>query len=85
MKEVKEVMKVGIAQCFQKNIGRTYSIKPGEGTISYIKDNLYLKFYELKDKEELMILEKELINKHQPVLIISHKYKISNRLSQVLF
>ena len=81
MKEVKGLLKAGIDQsAFRKNIGRTYRIKPGEGTINYIKDNLYLKFHELEDKDELMLLEKELIHKHQPVLNISHKYKISNRL-----
>ncbi|WP_028872936.1 hypothetical protein [Psychroserpens burtonensis] len=62
MKEVKGVLKAGIDQsAFRKNIGRTYCIKPGEGTINYIKDNLYLKFHELEDKEELILLEKELI------------------------
>ncbi|TXD53588.1 MULTISPECIES: GIY-YIG nuclease family protein [unclassified Polaribacter] len=80
IKEVKGVLKAGIDQsAFRKNIGRTYNIKPGEDTVAYIKDNLYLKLHELEDKEELMLLEKELIQIHQPVLNISHKYKISNR------
>jgi len=71
----------GIDQsAFRKNIGRTFNIKPGEGTVRYIKDNLYLKFFEIEDKEELMILEKQLIFKYKPILNISHKYKISNRL-----
>jgi hypothetical protein len=35
---------------------------------------------EVQDIEELMILEKQLIFKHKPVLNISHKYKLSNRL-----
>lgn len=71
----------GIDQsAFRKNIGRTYKIKPGDGTVRYIKENLYLKYFEVEDKEELMILEKQLIFKHKPVLNISHKYKISNRL-----
>ena len=48
MKEVKGVLKAGIDQsAFRKNIGRTYKIKPGIGTVNYIMDNLYLKFYEL--------------------------------------
>mgnify|MGYP000023440035 FL=1 len=81
MKEVKGVLKAGIDQsAFRKNIGRTYLIKPGVATVAYIKENLYLKFHELEDKEELIFLEKELIHKHQPVLNINHKYKISNRL-----
>lgn len=81
MKEVKGFLKAGIDQsAFRKNIGRTYNIKPGEGTVSYIKDNFYLKYLEIEDKEELMMLEKELINKYQPVLNISHKYKISNKI-----
>ena len=39
-----------------------------------------LKYFEIEDKEELMILEKQLIFKHKPVLNISHKYKIFNKL-----
>ena len=81
LKEVKGVLKAGIDQsAFRKNIGRTYLIKPGVATVAYIKENLYLKFHELEDKKELILLEKELIQKHQPVLNISHKYKISNRI-----
>lgn len=80
MKEVKGVLKAGIDQsAFRKNIGRTYRIKPGDDNVNYIIENLYLKFHELADKEELILLEKKLIQKHQPVLNISHKYKISNR------
>jgi len=71
----------GIDQsAFRKNIGRTFNIKPGIGTVNYIKSNLYLKIFEVDDKEELMILEKQLIFKYKPVLNISHKYKISNKL-----
>lgn len=66
---------------FRRGIGRKYNIKPGEGTVNYIKENLYLKFYEVDDKEELMILEKQLILKHKPLLNDKHnKYKISNKL-----
>jgi hypothetical protein len=66
---------------FRRGIGRKYNIKPGEGTVDYIKKNLYLKFFEVDDKEELMILEKQLILKHSPLLNDKHnKYKISNKL-----
>jgi hypothetical protein len=65
---------------FRRSIGRAYNIRPGAGTVNYIKDNFYLKYLEIEDKDELMVLEKELIHKYQPVLNICHKYKISNRL-----
>lgn len=66
---------------FRRGIGRKFNIKPGGGTVDYIKENLYLKFHEVDDKEELMILEKQLILKHSPLLNDKHnKYKISNRL-----
>lgn len=81
MKEVKGVLKAGIDQsAFRKNIGRTYNIKPGDGTVNYIMHNLYLKFYEEDNIYELKELEKELIYKYKPELNISHKYKLSNRL-----
>jgi hypothetical protein len=65
----------------RRGVGRKYNIKPGEGTVNYIKNNLYLKFFKVDDKEELMILEKQLILKHSPLLNDKHnKYKISNKL-----
>lgn len=80
MKEVKGVLKAGIDQsAFRKNIGRTYKIKPGEGTVNYIIENLYLKFFESEDTEVLKKMEKDLIKKFNPKLNISHKYKLSNR------
>mgnify|MGYP001047697438 CR=1 FL=1 len=80
MKKVKGVLKAGIDQsAFRKNVGRTFNIKPGEGTVNYIKENYYLKYLEMESKQELIALEKELINMHQPKLNISHKYKISNK------
>ncbi|WP_397445935.1 hypothetical protein [Polaribacter sp. R77954] len=70
----------GIDQsAFRKNVGRTFNIKPGEGTVNYIKENYYLKYKDVESKEKLIELEKELIQIHQPKLNISHKYKISNR------
>jgi excinuclease UvrABC nuclease subunit len=81
MKEVKGILKAGIDQsAFRKNIGRKYKINPGHGTVDYIMQNLYLKFYEQDDIYELKQLEKELIYKHKPELNISHKYKLSNRI-----
>jgi excinuclease UvrABC nuclease subunit len=69
----------GIDQsAFRKNIGRTFKIKPGQGTVKYIKDNFYLKYLEVDQKQELITLEQELIFKYKPKLNISHKYKISN-------
>ncbi|KUO65664.1 MAG: hypothetical protein APF83_01170 [Lutibacter sp. BRH_c52] len=81
MKEVKGVLKAGIDKsAFRKNIGRTYLIKPGVGTVNFIMENLYLKYFEVSDINILKELEKELIKKHKPELNISHKYKLSNRL-----
>jgi len=81
MKEVKGVLKAGIDQsAFRKNIGRNYQIKPGDDTVNFILENLYLKYFEVSDIDELKELEKELIKKYNPELNISHKYKISNRI-----
>ncbi|MCG8252855.1 GIY-YIG nuclease family protein [Tenacibaculum finnmarkense] len=81
MKEVKGILKAGIDQsAFRKNIGRNYQIKPGEATVNFIMENLYFKYFEMSDINELKELEKELIKKHQPKLNISHKYKLSNRI-----
>jgi hypothetical protein len=81
MKEVKGVLKAGIDQsAFRKNIGRNYLIKPGVGTVNFIIEKLYLKYFEVSDINKLKELEKELIKKHNPELNISHKYKLSNRL-----
>jgi hypothetical protein len=81
MKEVKSVLKAGIDQsAFRKNIGRNYEIKPGDGTVNFIMENLYFKYFEMSDICALKELEKELIEKHQPKLNINHKYKLSNRI-----
>lgn len=70
----------GIDQsAFRKNVGRTFNVKPGTGTVNFIKENFYLRYLEMENKEELIAFEKELIHLHQPKLNISHKYKISNR------
>jgi hypothetical protein len=70
----------GIDQsAFRKNIGRTFKVKPGTGTVNFIKDNFYLKYLEVDQKEKLIDLEKELIFEYKPLLNISHKYKISNK------
>lgn len=70
----------GIDQsAFRKNIGRKFKIKPGIHTVNYIKENLYLKFKEIDDKEELMILEKILIKRLNPFLNVDHKYKLSKK------
>lgn len=74
MKEVKGELKSGIDQsAFRKNIGRKYEIKPGNGTVNFILKNLYLKFIEISDINELKELEKELIEKYNPELNITHK------------
>ena len=49
------------------------------GYLNFIKDNFYLKYLEVEQKEKLIDLEKELIFEYKPVLNISHKYKISNK------
>ena len=80
MKEVKGELKDGIDQsAFRKNIGRKYKIKPGNGTVDFILNNLHLKFMEISDINKLKELEKKLIKKYNPELNISHKYKLSNR------
>ena len=80
MKEVKGVLKAGIDQsAFRKNVGRTFNVKPGLGTVNFIKEHFYLRYLEIENKQELIALEKKLIQKYQPKLNISHKYKISNR------
>jgi excinuclease UvrABC nuclease subunit len=72
---------LGIDQSsFRRSVGSTFNIKPGIHTVNYIKENFYLKYFEIEDKEELMILEKQLIRKHDPLLNIDHKHKISNRI-----
>ena len=80
-KIVKGELKDGIDQsAFRKNIGRKLNVKPGDGTVNYILENFYLKYYEVRNIEQLKILEKELIRRYNPKFNISHKYKISNRL-----
>lgn len=80
MKVVKGELKPGIDQSvFRRNIGRNFNIKPGEGTVNFIRENLYLKYFEVTDIYELRELEKKMIEKYDPKLNINHKYKISNR------
>jgi hypothetical protein len=58
---------------FRKTIGRTLKIKPGEETVKYIINNLYFKFIELNDSEEIRLLEKQLIQKFKPLYNTSYK------------
>ncbi len=74
----------GIDQsAFRKNIGRIYKVKPGSGTVNFIKDNFYLRFLEVDKKEELIALEKQLIFKYQPKLNISHKMKMFSNMENI--
>jgi hypothetical protein len=65
---------------FRRSVGSTFNIKPGVHTVNYIKENFYLKYFEVEDKVELMHLEKQLIRKYDPLLNIDHKNKLSNKL-----
>jgi predicted ATPase len=74
----------GIDQsALRKNIGRTYKVKPGLGTVNFIKENFYLKFIEVEKKEELITLEKQLIFEYKPKLNISHKYKMFSNTENI--
>jgi excinuclease UvrABC nuclease subunit len=65
---------------FRRSIGSTFNIKPGIHTVNYIKDNFHLKYNLIDNKEELMILEKMMIKKLDPLLNVDHQYKLSNKL-----
>jgi len=68
------VLQKGIDKsAFRKSIGRKLALKPGEGTVSYIMDNLYFKVFESEDIEAIRLLEKELIILHQPKFNTAYK------------
>jgi hypothetical protein len=72
---------IGIDQSsFRRSVGSQFNIKPGQGTVNFIKENFYLSYIELEDKEKLMLLEKQLISDLNPLLNIDHKNKLSNRM-----
>lgn len=57
---------------FRKSIGRILSIKPGDGTVNYINNNLHLRVYESANIELIKKLEIELIKSHKPVFNTAH-------------
>ncbi len=60
---------------FRKSIGRNNKLKPGEETVLYIVDNLYLRVFEFEDKEEIKRMEKKYIEKYQPIFNTTYKRK----------
>jgi len=52
---------------FRKNIGRKLNLKPGEETLNYILDNLYIKYKEINNIKKLRKVEKQLIAKYKPM------------------
>lgn len=60
---------------FRKSIGRVERLKPGEETVQYIVQNLYLKVFESENIDAIRNLEISLIKKHEPLFNISHKPK----------
>ena len=61
---------------FRKSIGRKLSLKPGNETVSYIIDNLYLKIHQSEEVDYIKALEKKLIGMYQPKF--NTTYKINN-------
>lgn len=51
---------------FRKSIGRKIQLRPGEETVNYISEYLYLKVVESENIEELKLLKKNLISDYQP-------------------
>ena len=58
---------------FRKSIGRKLYLKPGNETVDYIIDNLYLRIYESEDIDGIKALEKLLIGEHQPQFNTTYK------------
>ena len=56
---------------FRKNIGRAHRIRPGEGTVRFIKDNFILRFIVLPSRETALSIEDEIIDLYCPRYNIS--------------
>ena len=61
---------------FRKSLGRKLKLKPGQYTVNYIIENLYLKVFESEVIDELKTCEVELIQKYAPEFNTSHKKKL---------
>ena len=66
---------------FRRSVGSKFKIKPGIHTVNFIKENFHLKYKLIDDKEELMILEKILIKRLNPLLNVDHKNKLYNKFN----
>jgi hypothetical protein len=58
---------------FRKVIGRLFKLKPGDETVKFIKKNFYCKYLESKNLDEIRQLEKDLIQKFNPLFNTTHK------------
>jgi hypothetical protein len=57
---------------FRKSIGRKLNLKPGDETVQYILQNLYLKVFESENVSAIKKLEVSLIKKYEPLFNTSH-------------
>ena len=60
---------------FRKSIARKLKMKPGNDTVNYIHEHLYLKVYESEDVPVIKALEINLIGEYQPLFNTAHKSK----------
>ena len=69
-----KLMRQGIDKSsFRKSIGRKLELKPGNETVRYIIENLYLKVHESESVSFIKEAEIALIKKYQPIFNTSHK------------
>jgi hypothetical protein len=68
-----DLVRYGIDKsAFRKSIGRKYSIKPGQDTVNFIVNNLYLRICESEDVNSIKLVEKKLIKMLRPELNTAH-------------
>ncbi len=68
-----EIQKGIDKSAFRKSIGRTLNLKPGDETIAYIYNNLYLRVLESEDNTYIRRMEKVLIKRYRPKFNTTHK------------
>lgn len=72
--KVTNVIRKGIDKStFRKVVGRMFKLKPGEETVNYIQENFYCRYLENEDLDGVRRLEKELIQKHNPLFNSTYK------------
>jgi|TARA_B100000315_G_C14351682_1_gene484306 hypothetical protein len=74
-KDNKTVRKGIDKSAFRKSIGRMLKLKPGNETVEYIVNNLYVKTHESEDITAIKLLEEKLISEYQPKFNTTHKHK----------